>query len=80
MSDIQDIQDTALKILYAFEDLYFEKEKDKIFDDIFGRYFPLIVVDGNMDIYDVLVSLGTHHRAEFDKMVSELRAHSLIKD
>ena len=80
MSDIQDIQDMALKILYAFEDLYFEKDKGKIFDDIFSKYIPHVVADGKMDIYDVLVSLGTGHRAEFDKMVSELRADSLIKD
>lgn len=78
MSD--DIHEMALKIFHAFEDLYFDKDKGKIFDDIFSKYFPLVEIDPLMDIYDVLVSLGANHRTKFDEMVKDLRAHSIISD
>ncbi len=75
MSDIEDI---ALKIFHAFEDLYFEKDKGKIFDDIFERYFSFVEIDRYMDVYDVLVSLGKNHRTQFDEMVKELKSHSIV--
>ncbi|MEW6416925.1 MAG: hypothetical protein AB1480_02255 [Nitrospirota bacterium] len=75
-----DIEDIALKIFHAFEDLYFEKDKGKIFDDIFERYFSIVEIDRYMDVYDVLVSLGINHRTYFDEMVKELRSHSIIGD
>ena len=75
MSDLEDI---ALKIFYAFEDLYFEKDKGKIFDDVFERYFSFVEIEQYMDVYDVLVSLGINHRKQFDEMVKELKSHSII--
>ncbi|MEW6571494.1 MAG: hypothetical protein AB1390_10015 [Nitrospirota bacterium] len=77
---MEDIRDMALKIFHAFEDLYFEGDKGKIFEEIFARYFPLVEIDWHMDVYDVLVSLGTNYQAQFDKMVLEFKAHSLISD
>jgi hypothetical protein len=77
MSDIEDI---SLKVFHAFEDLYFEKDKGKIFDDIFERYFSIVEIDRYMDVYDVLVSLGINHRTQFDEMVKEFISHSIIDD
>lgn len=73
-----DVEDIALKIFYAFEDLYFEKDKGKIFDDVFERYFSFVEIEQYMDVYDVLVSLGINHRKQFDEMVKELKSHSII--
>jgi len=73
-------ENLPLKIFHAFEDLYFEKDKGKIFDKIFSRYFCYVEIDRHMDLYDVLVSLSKHHCFEFDKMVKELRENALIND
>jgi len=73
-----DVEDIALKIFHAFEDLYFEKDKGKIFDDVFERYFSFVEIEQYMDVYDVLVSLGINHRKQFDEMVKELKSHSII--
>jgi hypothetical protein len=75
-----DSQDMALKIFNAFEDLYFEEGKGKIFDTVFSKYFPLVDIDRHMDLYDVLLLLSTKHRKKFDEMVKELRDHSIICD
>ncbi len=77
---MEDSKNLPLKIYHAFEDLYFEKGKGKIFDDIFTRYFSLVEIGHHMDLYDVLVSLNTYHRKEFDEMVKEFKAHSIIND
>ncbi len=73
-----DVEDIALKIFHAFEDLYFEKDKGKIFDDVFERYFSFVEIEQFMDVYDVLVSLGINHRKQFDEMVKELKSQSII--
>jgi hypothetical protein len=77
---MDDNQNIPLKIYHAFEDLYFEKDKGKIFDDIFTRYFSLVEIDHHMDLYDVLVLINTHHRERFDEMVREFKSHSIIND
>jgi len=75
---MSDNENLPLKIFNAFEDLYFEQNKDKIFDDIFSKYFCFVKIDGHMDLYDVLVALRTKHRSHFDNMVRELRDKKLI--
>ncbi|MFZ5905890.1 MAG: hypothetical protein ACOYVJ_00595 [Nitrospirota bacterium] len=69
-----------LKIFHAFEDLYFEKGKGKIFDDIFTKYFSPLDIDRHMDLYDVLVLIHEKHPEQFEEMVQEFRAYSIIKD
>lgn len=73
-------ENLPLKIYHAFEDLYFEKDKGKIFDNIFSKYFCLVEHDGYMDLYDVLVVIMTKHRSHFNEMVRELRENKLISD
>jgi len=75
-----DNENLPLKIFNAFEDLYFEKGKDKTFDSIFSRYFRYVEIDRHMDLYDVLVALRKHHRSHFDKMVKELIENKLISE
>ena len=77
---MSEIQDMAMKIFNAFEDFYLDKDKRKIFNDLFDRYLSIVDVDGRMDTYDAIVSLGVSHRVEFDQMVKVLKEHSLIPD
>jgi hypothetical protein len=73
-------ENLPLKIFHSFEDLYFEKDKGKLFDRIFSKYFVHVEIDRNMDLYDVLVCLSKDHCSLFDKMVKELRENSLIEE
>jgi hypothetical protein len=77
---MSDSENLPLKIFHAFEDLYFEKDKGKIFDNIFSRYVPFVELNPHMDLYDVLVELKTKHRSHFDEMVREFRENKLIGD
>ncbi|MCG2720918.1 MAG: hypothetical protein L6290_02725 [Thermodesulfovibrionales bacterium] len=75
---MNDTQNIPLKIYQAFEDLYFEKGKGKIFDDIFTKYFAPLDIDRHMDLYDVLVLICEKHPEQFDEMVKEFRVNSII--
>jgi hypothetical protein len=77
---MSDNENLPLKIFHAFEDLYFEKDKGKLFDKIFSRYFVHANIDRHMDLYDVLVLLSKKHSLQFEKMVNELRENGLIND
>lgn len=77
---MSEIQDMAMKIFNAFDDFYLDKDKRKIFNDLFDRYLSIVDVDGRMDTYDAIVSLGFYHRSEFDQMVKVLKEHSLISE
>jgi len=77
---MSDIANLPLKIFHSFEDLYFEKDKGKLFDKIFSKYIVLVDIDPHMDLYDVLVVLSKEHRLKFDEMVNELRENALINE
>ena len=77
---MSDTANLPLKIFHSFEDLYFEKDKGKLFDKIFSKYIVLVDHDPHMDLYDVLVLIRKEHRLKFDEMVKELRENDLIKD
>jgi len=77
---MSEIQDMAMKIFNAFEDFYLDKDKRKIFNELFDRYLSIVDIDGQMDTYDAIVSLGIHHRSEFDQMVKILKEKSLISE
>ena len=77
---IIEIKSMAMKIFNAYEDFYLDKDKRKIFDDLFDRYLTLVDMDRFMDTYDAIVSLGQNHRFEYDLMVKTLKDHSLISD
>ena len=77
---MSDNQNMPLKIFHAFEDLYFEKGKGRIFDDVFTRYFASLDLDRHMDLYDVLVLISKKHPEQFEEMVKELKAQSIISE
>ena len=77
---MSEIEDMAMKIFFAYEDFYLDKEKRKIFEDLFDKYLSVVDVDGKTEAYDALVMLGVRHRPEFDKMVKILKDHALILD
>lgn len=77
---MSEIKDMAMKIFHAYEDFYLDKDKRKIFDDLFDRYLSAVDIHGQMDTYEVIVSLGLNHRLEFDQMVKILKDNSLIPE
>ena len=75
---MRDIEDMAMKIFNAYEDVFYEKEKNKIFENLFDKYLTIADPVGTMEPYDAIVSLGHSHRLEFDQLVKALKDHSLI--
>ena len=73
-----EIENIAMKICNIYEDFYFDKEKRKIFDDLFNRYLSVVDLHGTMDVYEAIVSLGRGHRFEFDQLVKALKDQSLL--
>jgi len=73
-----EIEDIAMKIFHAYEDVFYEKDKKKIFENLFDRYLNIVGPVGTMHPYDAIVSLGFRHRSDFDQMVKVLKEHSLI--
>lgn len=77
---MKEITDMAMKIFNAYEDYYLDKDKAKIFEDLFDKYLPVVDIDGKTETYDAIVLLGLNHRLDFDYMVKVLKDHSLIPD
>ncbi len=77
---MKEITDMAMKIFNAYEDYYLDKDKAKIFEDLFDKYLPVVDIDGKTETYDAIVLLGLNHRLDFDNMVKVLKDHSLIPD
>lgn len=73
-----EIEDAAFRIVAAFEDFYFEKDKKNIFVTLFNKYLSIADPEGEMEQYDAIVALGYRHRDEFDRMVKEMKERSLI--
>lgn len=77
---MSEIEDMAMKIFHAYEDFCLDKEKCKIFEDLFDRFLTAVDIDGKAEPYDAIVQLGLLHPAEFDEMVKILKDKSLIPD
>jgi hypothetical protein len=75
MSEVANI---AMHIFHAYEDLYLDLDKRKIFEELFDKHLSVVADDGKTEPYDALLLLAQHHRAEFDQMVKTLRDHRLI--
>jgi hypothetical protein len=75
---MRDIEDMAMKIFNAYEDVFYEKEKNKIFENLFDKYLTIADPVGTIEPYDAIVSLGHRHRLEFDQLVKALKEQSLI--
>jgi hypothetical protein len=74
------IEDMAMKIFNAFEDFYLDKDKKKIFEDLFDQYLTPVDSTGQTEPYDAIVSLGYKYPADYAKMVKALKDQALISD
>jgi predicted urease superfamily metal-dependent hydrolase len=74
------IEDMAIKIFNAFEDFYLDKDKRKIFEDLFDKYLTAVDATGQTEPYDAIVSLGYKYPADYEKMVKALKDQALISD
>jgi hypothetical protein len=72
------IEDMSMKIFNAYEDSYLEKEKRKIFEDIFDRYLAPVDTGGKMEPYDAALLLGRQHSDTFEEMVKALKDEGLL--
>ena len=69
---------TAQKISFAYEDLFGNEDKRKLFEAIFARFLNPVDPGGKLEPYDAIVVLWRQNPDEFSKMVEELKASSLI--
>jgi len=74
------IEEMAMKIFNAFEDFYLDKDKRKIFEDLFDKYLTVVDTTGQTEPYDAIVSLGYKHPADYEKMVKALKDQALISN
>ena len=77
---MSDIKDVAMKIFHAYEDSYLDKDKRKIFEELFDKYLSIVDIDGKTEVYDAIVLLSLRHRSDYDEMVKTLKDHALIPD
>jgi hypothetical protein len=75
---MSELEDMAMKIFNAYEDICLDKEKCKIFEELFDRFLTAVDKDGKAEPYDLIVQLGLLHPAEYDQMVKILKDQSLI--
>ena len=74
-----EIEDTAERIVNAFEDSYLDQEKRAVFTSIFNRILAAMDID-DPDPYDVIVQLGYRRRFEYDQLVQALKDRGLLTD
>lgn len=68
----------AQEISFAFEDLYNDVEKRQLFDKLFLTYLSSVDPESTMEPYQAIIQLGRKNPEEFEKMVKEMKGHSLI--
>ena len=68
----------AQKIGFAYEDLFGDVERRKLFEAIFERFLNPVDPEGKLEPYDAMVALWRQNPDGFDKMVKELKDSSLI--
>ena len=77
---MEDIKKIAMKIFHSYEDFYLDKEKRKIFEDLFDKYLMKVDSTGKMEIYDAVIKLAGQYRDDYDQMVKALKEHSLLPE
>ncbi len=73
-----EIEDMAMKIFNAYDDVFYEKEKKKIFEKLFDKYLTIVDPVGMMEPYDAIVFLGHNHPKEYDQFLKALKDNFLI--
>jgi predicted transcriptional regulator YdeE len=77
---MEDIKKIAMKIFHSYEDSYLDKEKRKIFEDLFDKYLAKVDTTGTMEIYDAVIKLEHQYRSDFDSMIKTLEGLSLLSE
>ena len=77
---MEDIKKIAMGIFQSYEDSYLDKEKRKIFEDLFETFLTKVDTSGTMEIYDAVIKLAAEYRGDFDHMVKTLKQHSLLPE
>ncbi|MBC8413456.1 hypothetical protein H8E50_07280 [bacterium] len=78
MRDLDTLANIAQTISFAFEDSSHIEAKNNLFQDIFQKYLNPLDPDGSMEAYNVIIMLGRSSPEEFERMIEELKGHSLI--
>ena len=71
---------TAQKISFAYEDLFGDKGRRKLFEAIFERFLNPVDPKGKLEPYDAMVALWRQNPDGLDQMLRELEESSLIQD
>jgi len=77
---MENIKKIAMKIFNSYEDAYLDKERRKIFEDLFDKYLMKVDSTGTMEIYDAVLKLADQYRNDYDQMVKTLKEHSLLPE
>ena len=70
----------AQKISFAYEDLFGDVERRKLFEAIFERFLNPVDPEGKLEPHDAMVALWRQNPDGLDKMLRELKESSLIQD
>lgn len=71
---------TAQKISFAYEDVFGDEGKRKLFGAIFERFLDPVDPEGALEPHDAMVALWRKSPDDFDHMLRELKEASLIQD
>jgi len=77
---MEDVKKVAMEIFHSYEDSYLDKERRKIFEDLFDKYLTKVDTTGTMEIYDAVLKLEQQYRGDFDSMIKTLKEHSLLAE
>jgi len=77
---MEDINIIAMKIYHSYEDAYLDKEKRKIFEDLFDKYLTKVDTTETIEIYDAVIKLASQYRDDYDHMVKTLKEHGLLPE
>ncbi len=75
---MDDVKKIAMTLYHSYEDHYLDKEKRKIFEDLFDRYLTKVDTLGTLEVYDAAVKLAEQYPGDFEALIKTLREHSLL--
>jgi hypothetical protein len=77
---MEDIKKIAMTIFHSYEDSYLDKERRKIFEDLFDTYLSKVDTEGNMEIYDAVIKLEHQYRHDYDALIAALKEKALLPE
>lgn len=77
---MEDIKKIAMTIFHSYEDSYLDKERRKIFEELFDKYLAKVDTEGTMEIYDAVIKLEHQSRIDYDSLIKALKEQSLLPE